>query len=384
MSESIKWLFEILFLPGILGAGILSSLSDIKTGKVKNSLIKKGFLYGLIIYALLLIWMVFRKYVFYSSHLFYLKLNYFPELIINLIIAFIVGFVLWKFDIWAAADTKLFALFSFLIPLTVYKYGRLPYFPSFALLVNIYMICFLYSVSVCLTKIRIKREDLKHFFLKKIPEFFSKAKIFKIIDSLLIYLVIFLIIFSFGLFKISASLSSLLLLYASALLIQRVIMTLLGKYKKIKIPLFLLVIAYLGFLLIFSSNPLSLKQLAQYMLFIVIFNLAFKLLDLLGMTDIRTIEIKELGENMIVTPKTVELLAKNKEFHEGLGQFYSDGLSLEQVEKIKDFFKEKQLEKIEIYKTFPFAPFIFIGAVATFIVRGSLISLLIDLKFFFA
>ncbi len=141
-------LLNFLFIPGILLIGTLATLSDIKTGKVKNSLIKKGFLYGLLIYFLLFIWTIARKYSGFLSIFFgktyYLSFHYFLDLSINTIIALVVGIILWKLDFWAAGDAKLFALFSFLVPLIDYSRDKIIYFPSFVLLLHIYMIFIIY------------------------------------------------------------------------------------------------------------------------------------------------------------------------------------------------------------------------------------------------
>ena len=142
-------ILNFLFLPAIFLIGIFSTLSDIKTGKVRNSLIKNGFLYGLWIYSCLFLWTLVRKYsgllAIFAGKTYYLNFNYFFDLIVNVIIALIVAVILWKLNFWAAADAKLFILFSFLIPLTVYSHNRIIYFPSFILLLNIYIICFFKS-----------------------------------------------------------------------------------------------------------------------------------------------------------------------------------------------------------------------------------------------
>ena len=383
MITETKFLFEILFLPGILGIGILSSLSDIKIGKVKNSLIKRGFLYGLTIYSLLIIWTLLRNYAFYDSQLFYLKLNYFPELIINVVIAFIVGVIFWKFDIWAAADAKLFTLYSFLIPLTVYTYGRMPYFPSFALLVNIYIISLLYLLFVYLSRIKIRSENFKRFFSEKIPKIIHGIKISKIFDFLSVSFIIFPIafsLFSLVISKVNASASSSILFYIANFAVLMLLMKFLNKYKKIKIFLLFSSIICMTIWFISSTAPLFvLTQLLRFIFYMVTMNLAFGLLSSLGASDLKTINVEDLRQNMILTTDALRLLSGNQEFYKNLGDIYPDGLSLEQTEKIKEFFKNKGLKTIEIHKTLPFALFIFIGVIITLITRGSLISWLITI-----
>lgn len=381
----MKFLFEILFLPGILGVGILSSLSDIKTGRVKNSLIKKGFLYGLIIYFLIIAWTLLkeylRQYVFYNSQFFYLKFSYFPALIINVAIAFIVGIIFWKFDIWAAADAKLFTLYSFLIPLTVYVYERVPYFPSFALLVNIYIISLLYLLLTYLWRIKIGSEDFKGFFSGGIPKIIHGIKISKIFDYLSLFFISFSI--SFSLFflvisRIKPSASLTILFYIVGFAILMLLGGFLNKYKKIKVYLSILSIIYMIIWFIFSATPLSiLNQFLRFIFYMVIINLIFRLFGSLANSDIKIINIENLEQNMILTVGALKLLSGDQEFYKNLGNIYPDGLSPEQTEKIKEFFKNKDVKTVEVCKTFPFALFIFIGAIITLIIQGSLIGWLI-------
>jgi hypothetical protein len=381
MIIDAKFLFEMLFLPAVLGIGILSSLSDIRSGKVKNSLIKKGFLYGLVVYFLLIIWTLLRNYAFYNSQFFYLKLGYFPELLINVVAAFAVGIIFWKYDIWAAADAKLFALYSFLLPLTVYSYERMPYFPSFALLVNIFFVSLLYLLFIYSLKIKIKRGDVKRFFSEKIPNIIREIRVSKIFDFLLVCLFTFGIsffIFSWEMNKIRASASLLILFYVGNFFILMLLGKFLNKYKKAKI--YLLAPAIIGLIVwsVFSFAPFFvLKQLLQFVFYMIIINLVFRLLSSLGTSDLRIINVEELGQNMILTGNALKLLGMDEGFYKNLGDIYPDGLSSEQTEKIKEFLKNKNLRTVEVYRTFPFAPLVFIGAIITLVFRGSLIGWLI-------
>ena len=387
MITNIKFLLEILFLPGILGIGILSGLSDIKTGRVKNSLIKKGFLYGLIIYSLIIAWTLLRdylrEYVFYNSQFFYLKFNYFPALIINVAIAFVVGIIFWKFDIWAAADAKLFTLYSFLIPLTVYVYERVPYFPSFALLVNIYIVSLLYLFLIYLWRIKIGSEDLKRFFSEGIPKIIHGMNISKIFDYLSLFFISFSIAFSLFFLVISRvrpSASLTILFYIAGFAVLMSLGGFLNKYKKIKVYLSILAIIYMIIWFIFSATPLFiLNQFLLFIFYMVIINLIFKLFGSLAASDIKIINIEDLKQNMILTTDALRLLSKDQEFYKNLGNIYPDGLSPEQTEKIKEFFKNKDVKTVEVCKTFPFAVFIFIGAIITLIIQGSLIGWLITI-----
>ena len=59
----------------------------------------------------------------------------------------------------------------------------------------------------------------------------------------------------------------------------------------------------------------------------------------------------------------------------------SDGLTKEDVLKIKWLHKHKKVEfnKIKIYQTLPFAPFLFLGALLTILFGESFITFLVGL-----
>lgn len=387
-------LLNFLFLPGIISIGILSTWSDIKTGKVKNNLIKKGFLYGLVIYSFLFAWTIARKYSGFLSiflgKTYYLGFNYFIDLTINTAIALIVGIILWKLDFWAAGDAKLFALFSFLIPLTFYSRDKIVYFPSFILLLNIYMVSFFFLIFIGFSKIRFKKINFSDFcqqikqkmadYLKKLPKNFQINNFLNFINLILIYALMFSAVFSFN-FKINIlkfSLTSQLLVYLVLFLVYKPLSKFLKKYKKINIFVFpLLIIAGLfisGFWLNFFSklNPLV-KFFGGFFVFIIAMQIATKFLS--NQAETKKIKLDELKPNMLLAEEAINLLKQDKDFFQkDLERMYFDGLSLDQVEKIKTFVRAKNLEEIEIYRTFPFAPFIFAGAIITLILQGSLLN----------
>jgi len=428
---TLNTILNILFVPAVLLAGFLAASSDIKTGKVRNSLIKKGFYYGLIVYSLLFIWTIARKYSGFLSIFFgktyYIDFNYFVDLSINTIIALIVGVILWKLNFWAAGDAKLFALFSFLVPLIDYSRDKIIYFPSFVLLLNIYIICLFYLIFTGISKIRFKVTDFPNFynikkqkiieFLKGIPKkfrinpvikvetpsptAFSKNKesginssqslqgakssnwvnkILNFINLAFIYSIIFAAI-SFFNFKINIlkfSLSSQLLVYLGLFLIYKPLSKLINNYPKINFFIFPVLIISGFFIpnvwktILMKISPL-IRFFGGFLGFFVIIKMFVKILS--QQTETKKIKLDDLQPNMLLGEETINLLKQDKEFFQKeLEQMYFDGLSIEQVEKIKTFVRTKNLDEIEIYKTFPFAPFIFAGAITTLILQGSFLN----------
>ena len=148
------------FLPGILALGIITSYTDIKSGKIKNKIV-----FGAIIYAILaniLISFVMPVTKEYMVHSFW-----------NPASALIIGFIMWHMRLWTAGDGKLFVAFSALIPLSIYSLGYQKYIPSFTLLINIFIPALLIMVVFMIFKIKksnlikMLKTILKEFFLPK-------------------------------------------------------------------------------------------------------------------------------------------------------------------------------------------------------------------------
>jgi hypothetical protein len=134
-----------------------------------------------------------------------------------------------------------------------------------------------------------------------------------------------------------------------------------------------------GFWVNFFSklNPF-IRFFGGFFIFIIAIQLATKFVS--NQTETKKIKSEELRPNMLLGEETINLLKQDKDFFQkDLEQMYFDGLSEEQVEKIKNFIQNKNLNEIEIYKTFPFAPFIFGGTIITLILQGSLLNWLMQL-----
>lgn len=122
---------DCFFLPIIIFIGLITSYQDFKYGKIKNKWVLSGLVWGLAVYAFFAVLALFGS----PTTFFY----YAPRIFINSIIALGVGYLFWRLDLWSAGDAKLFFIFSFLLPIEHYQRSNLPYFPSFALLVNIFL-----------------------------------------------------------------------------------------------------------------------------------------------------------------------------------------------------------------------------------------------------
>ncbi len=364
----------ILFLPAVVWIGFWASILDLKTGQVKNRLIKKGYTFGIIMYVLLLVSSILFTYVFRHTGIEHLKFVYFFDLLINLSVAFVFGFVFWKLDVWAAADAKIFALFSFLIPLTIYRYNKVPFFPSFAFLLNIFIIYIFFLALSFL--VNLKRDDFNAGSIKlKFELLKNKFNFWKTAVAVSIFGMIFLLGFSLRVIQMPVSDYFPIIFYLVSFLLIRPLSKLLKKKKALFFVLVGIETGYVIWLTVFSdtfSFSSFGKQILNFSFYMLVILMAFRLLNLSTRSERKMVKTEEISARMVLTQSSFIRVKNKKGLTEDLGSIYPDGLLEKQSESLRDFLKKENITEIEVFKTFPFVPFIFIGAITTIIIGDSI------------
>ncbi len=115
--------FEPALVAASLALGVLASRGDSQQGKISNKLVFSSLFFAGLMHAPLL---------FQSGPAF----QYLASFAQNFALAALAGVLLWTLKVWSAGDAKLFAAFAALVPLSIYREDYLPFFPSFALLAN--------------------------------------------------------------------------------------------------------------------------------------------------------------------------------------------------------------------------------------------------------
>lgn len=374
MIQIKDYFLLVIFVPAILWFGFWTSLLDIRTGKVHNSLVRSGYIFGIIANTLLFSFSIFFIYIFPMVGSHYLGMQYFIDLLINLAISFIVGFAFWKCDFWAAADSKVFTLFTLLLPLTIYQNARMPYFPSFIFLLNIYIIYILFILISFLANF-----EYKHLKLRNIVALLkSKSKKFNssiLVAYIAVYYVTFLVGFSLQLIQIKYSDYIPVLFYISAFVVLNPLRNLVKKRKTVLSILLAVEIGYTAYVIIFSKDfslVSSGKQLAIFAFYMMVMTLLVKLLNLSGQTERKMVRTEDISASMVLTQSSFIRIKNKKEFKESLGTIYPDGLLEGQIKTIKSLLGKENITEIEVFKTFPFVPFIFAGALATILIKDSI------------
>lgn len=359
-------ILELLaFLPGIAYLGLATSYSDAKYGRIKNKDILFALIYAIAAYFFLIL--------FYKYNGFPIRLSYLLEVVSNGTISLATGFLLWHFKLWSAADAKLFFGYSLLIPLSVYEFGYIKYFPAFILLMNTFIPFGFYIVPkiIFFMPINEKKKQLHEFrwgfFIDMILIFFVVTWAIKLISR---YIGINLNLFL-----------SLLLIYSLTLASKKIF----GKF----FTYFLVLSALLRVLLDFSSI-ITAEFLKQFILFSFFIFMVYAVLLLGSNIFKREIKIEKIKPRMILADciyfdekakkykkmdaselQTVKN-SKNKRLLELEG--YAEGLTESDLDKIKNLHLRGKLEfsSIKVQQTLPFAPFLLLGVVLTLISRGNL------------
>lgn len=369
---------DILFLPVIIIIGLITSWEDFFIGRVKNKWIKLGFIYGFSVFLLLFLKGAIAPHFLYSIGLDVKIPNmYFAKVYNNACISVLIGFFMWKKGLLAAGDAKLFMLFAFLLPLKYYWKSYLPYFPSFALLLNIFIPIFaiiLYYASHAWILKTIKY--LKGY--KKIN--FSELR-GKFNSGIILYLKMlagfvstFLILTFFLDQWIPLTYTNGSYMFLFSMLARQQIYAYFKK-QKLLFGLFFFAFSIIIFNIITDGFTTSMGMLFYMIRLVIIFNTLFMIIssvieNYVGKTRIK-MKIKDLRPGIMVI--------LNKMPKPQIGIIRGGGISKKQVELLKRWGKENGYKEIETFKNLPFAIWIFVGTIITIVFNRSVIHMFFEL-----
>lgn len=358
------------FLPGILLLGILTTYTDIKKGLIKNKHLLFGLIYGVFVYAFLILYFGNTDY------------NYLIESSLSVLLSLAVGFIVWYAGLWTAGDAKLFFVFSFLIPLSVYNYGYVKYFSQVNLLINIFLPLGVYYLILVVRKFKFK--DI----VEKLKEVFEIRGLIELIIFVFavtwpINLVFYYVGIPHNYFTSSFVLLVILLIFNK----------LFSRY------LFWLTVLLSIFRFIFDESVYSLSTYKD-LGYIILIILSVRILLILGFSVFtKDVKIKDLKPGMVPAEIVYEEDSKyhKKDFFYAVFLWYiyekikdrknylfepmDDGLTKEDVSKLNKFKSKFDFDSLRIQSTIPFAPFIFLGVLLTIFFSGNLVTAIISLLF---
>ena len=361
---------DFLFLAPLAIIGIVCSYTDIKCGKIFNKWIIFGFINVFFLYG----------FLFFSKA----NIDYVFEAILNGAIAFLAGYLLWHLKLWAAGDAKLFAVYAFLIPLHFYSKSYLSYFPSFNLLINLFIpLLFVLTIGALIAALKEIPNLNGRIKGLKLPK---KEKVFRFLASLLqkflIFLFVIIILRSFLslIEKAPANeiLSNPFFLFALLFLTIGFLTKKVRRKKWLNLIIGGIILAYIGFI-IFTGKPQQIISILKTaLIFMALIGLTRQILNFyIQKKQMEKIKIKDLQEGMVlVKDKASLILKKLEEKGEELRILDAGGLKKNQAELIKNLCRENEEAEVETYKTFPFAPFLFLSAIISISTQSSFLPLL--------
>ena len=326
-----------IFLPAILALGIITSIEDIKTGKIRNKWLLLALAYFMIGSIIVLIYsMPSRSYLIFTA--------------INAAASLVLGMILWHFGIWSAGDAKLFFVFCLLIPLSTYEIVSSQYFPGFDLLANIFaaaVIFFIFAIMI--------RSDLKQ---KKeiLSKTFSINSI--VITALNIFAISWIVSFMLGF----TGLKEIFLIMCISFAANFAVQSFLKRYT-------FLIIAVAILRLFIDQQIYSWQFITVFSVTVLAWAITTEFLN----QSSSVLFSKELDPRQL---KKGMVLAEMFSYKKISIDAEPEGLSDRQIASIRKLYKidRNHKRKIRIRDTTPFAIFIFIGVLITIILGMNLIQ----------
>jgi len=366
-------LLTFLFLIPVFLIGIVCSYTDLKYGKIKNKWLIIGFAWALVLYLSLLSY----NYLFLHQAG---NLNYLKGMISNGLLALGLGYVLWNLKLWAAGDAKLFTLFAFLLPPEFYAKTYFSEFPSFVLLINIFVPLLVFLLVKALIFIsRNFSELVRGGRMKKVLSddgFRSLGK--QIMKNTRVYIIfIFVFITLQVLMKeiLSATngLTSKLpqfYLFLIIFFLFKLFNNFISKHKSISLILSASGVLSCAYLIFSGQSQFLLSSLKIIVVFLVLVGLFQKILNIyIEQREVRKIKSEDVKRGMSLSPYGLD-----KEVKEALGKLDRGGLS----EIQSDILRKIPGVEVGVYRTFALAPFIFLGTLLTILTKDSCLNLLTE------
>lgn len=385
ITEYIDYFFVFL----VLVFGAIITKGDLSRGKIRNAVIGTGLIAGVFGYIAVAAWM----YGMRSDA----SLSYFFDVNVNFLISILCGYLLWHYKLWAAGDAKFFILLSFLVPLRFYENGYLPYFPSSALVINIFIPVFLFLIARVFVDIMINFRKFLTDEIGAIGVRYAKmrhelASIVKHKKRIFIFSWTFLLTFLFipllkyqTILALSPSFSVVLLIFIIFYFFQSysyIAITVFLKKRRFVNGVSLCIGGYFIFGLYYfpdlllSALMITIKVGATF--FIILAVLERFSTFYIKRKEIVVVKANDLKPKMIISEELVKNIQNDEEFSKTLGELYPEGISETQTTMLKEWFLKHNKLDVPVYKTFSFAPYIFAGAIMTIVLKQSAIHLFLS------
>lgn len=301
------------------------------------------------------------------------------ETFTNSLIALIIGFGLWMINFWSAGDGKLFFIYSFIIPISVYSVAPVRFFQSFYLIFNSFIpfliLAIILTVREKITDIRygeIREELSPNNLVSNIFYTFAITWISKIIINIL---------------HIKSSLMSIIITSSLIVYILRkyIYENIPEKVNNIQVRSISMTIV--GIILVLSRVYLEFDKLktVEFWWTFLIYYIIISIMKgyVKSETKIfftKPVHVLHLREGMVLVDPIIKkdekyTVDKSNNLKSRINSEFPSELDDETVKKIIKVYKRNKctFTKLLIHKTMPFAPLMFIGAILTILAQGAFI-----------
>ena len=361
----------------------VSCYTDIKYGKISNKVIFFGFIFAIAFYIFLLV----DNYIFFGKPE---NVMYVAKMATNRMMSLIDAYALWKFNFWSAGDAKLFAIYAAIMPLEVYSNGAVQRFLPFNLLINLFfpiLIVLLIKAAIFAGNNLVQkiREKKVLELIKGNVTYGSAKKLLisigrNLLDFVFMYVVfswIFSLIGTFSGGKISLDP---FVMYFCMLFLVRQLEKVKRKFKFVGPGIYVSIMAYILYLAGIGDFE-TLKSIAFFAtVFMVLIGFTRYVLRIyIEVGETKKVKIKDLEEGMVIYNDELSAIRNlaeeqgKKDKFDFLGQ---GGVRKDQIALIKELFKEREETIFRVYSSFPFAPFLSLAAILTFVTKASFLNLL--------
>jgi Flp pilus assembly protein protease CpaA len=303
---------------------------------------------------------------------------------VNVVIAFLIGFGMWWFGLWAAGDAKLFAVLAALVPLGAYVNAFWPVFPAYVLLFNTFLA--LMVLLVLELAVRFARQAIR-----PTPEeaeawrnawTWIRGNVGNLAIGFVGVVFLFLVIKTLrmltrDLMAAYTSVTSSTLVYFLLFLVFHPLARAMRR-PWVGWPIAIATAGFIVYVALYPTpdyNLASVLHVGALMLGLVVFLIVYELY--LNVFDYKPIKLWELRPRMLLARKTQEVLKEDKDLLETkMGPVGPDGLSPQQVETLRRWWIDRgKGGRLWINRTIPFAPALFLGTLATVLFGGYILRM---------
>jgi hypothetical protein len=385
---------NLVFLPMLFFLGIVTSYEDFKIGKIRNKWIRLALFWGFSSLILFSLWDLVAAPLtrFVSDNVFGLSeqerlpiftvhADYIWKTLLNFLASVVVSYSMWRFNIWAAGDAKLFIAYSLLLPITFYWKNYFPFFPALSLLINIFVTILLIMLAKSIYDF-----VLESFFGKKsvsaVETDDNKSKVAKIDPKSMTPIFLVVLIFSLYRDTITAftgvdALVFQVFVFSSLIIFGKKISPFLAKKSVFLISLVLVV--SLCATSLWTDFSWAAGKIIESFIMLAFFSLAFSLfgrylMSYIDQRESRRCRVDDLKVGTSLSVDTVMLLGfESGEYQARLG------LTEENLTKIKERCHNGGISEVCVYQTFPFALWMFVGVLLTLATEQSLVTYLVEI-----